>query len=142
MTDEVGEHFRISLVVWMTGALVAVVVGVALFSFLVYNQYTSKYTDAMVDSTTGSLLQLTRHSSVTCPTAYASISASIDRVDRVEFVNASGTSEILYDHNNLGLDNLISLMTGVNTVKNVRVEITQSVINGSMICVKLTEVDR
>lgn len=140
MTDEVGQHFRISITVWMIGALIAVVVGVSLFSFNIFNRYTGKYSDAMVGATTSSIYQLARQSSVTCPAVYASVTASIAEIDEVVFIKENGSVEVIYDFMQSDSDKLISLMTGGNVNKNVRVEITQSFNSPNMIVVKLTEV--
>lgn len=142
MTGEVSEHMRLSLTVWMTGALLSAVVGVAVFSLFVFNDYTGKYSDAMVQSTTSSIYELSRIQSVTCPQAYSALSASIDEVAAVTYQRSNGTTTVLYQYNDASKDNLISLMTGSMTIKNVRVSIETKPATGHLLHIKLEEVDR
>lgn len=137
MTDEFSEHMRLSLMVWMTGAFLGVVVGVVIFSLLVMNQRTDKYSTAMVQATTSGLYDLAVESQVSCPSVYSAISASASEINRV-YVKWHGSSNyvILYDYMN-NTDSLITLMTGMNATKNVRITLTQ---NKNLLDVYLEEV--
>ncbi len=139
MTDEFSEHMRLSLMVWMTGAFLGVVVGVVVFSLLVMNQRTDKYSTAMVQATTSALYDLSVESQVSCPSVYSAISASASEINKV-YVKWDGASDyvVLYDYMN-NTDNLITLMTGVNATKNVRITLTQ---NKNLLDVYLEEVVR
>ena len=141
MDGEVGESFRISLVVWMTGAFLAVIVGVVTFTLLVYNRQTGKYADAMIAASESSVYELVTQPFVSGPTCYANISASIGQVNTV-YVKYDGQSANtkVYDYNT-SYDNTISLMTGKNATRNFRVEI-QNHSHSTLIDVYLTEVKR
>ncbi len=142
MTDETGQHLRISITVWMTGAFITVVVGVTIFALLIFNKYTGKYSDTMVSATSSTIYQLTSESWVTCPTAYSAVSSSINEIGTVTLKLVSGTSLVVYDYKDPHSDNLISLMTGPNTTRNVRVVIDDSTRSPGLVDVVLEEVVR
>lgn len=143
MTDETGESLRLSMTVWMTGALLAVVVGVTVFSLLIFNRYTSRYSDAMIQATASTLYNLSMQTSVTCPQAYSSITAAIAEVDRVMVKMDGETSySVYYSYDDLNSDRMIELMTGINSTKNVRLTIESSNRSPAMVVIKLEEVVR
>lgn len=143
MTDEVGQHLRISLTVWMIGAILGVVVTVTAVALSVFNNYTGKYSDAMVQATEGGIYALAAQSSVTCPQAYATITASISTVDQVKVSLSGAVSNVVYyDYQDPTKDRMVQLMSGANAIKNVRLEITPSTRNKGMIIITLTEVVR
>lgn len=143
MTDEVSEHMRMSLTVWMIGGLLMAVVGVTVFSLLIFNNYSNKYSDAMVQSTTSAIYEMSRQQSVTCPQVYSAVSASISEVATVKVKMSGDTGyRTVYTFNDPNGDNLISLMTGVTATKNVRMTIDPSDRYPSMIDITLEEVVR
>lgn len=142
MTDEVGEHMRISMTVWMTGALLAVVVGVAAFSLLVFNNYTTKYSEAMVGATTSPIYALAAEPSVTCPACYSAIDSSISEVEKVLVkFKGQGAYSVYYDYRNVD-NRLLELMTGANSTKNMRLSVQPSTSNTGLVVVTLEEVTR
>lgn len=142
MTDETGQHLRISITVWMTGVFITVVVGITVFAMLTFNMYTSRYSDAMVSATSSTIYQLTNESWVTCPSAYSAVTASINEVKTVTLKLASGVTLVLYNYGDPNSDELISLMTGPNTTRNVRVIIEQASNYSGLVDVVLEEVIR
>lgn len=143
MNDTVSEHMRISLTIWAAAMLLAVVVCVATFCLLVFDNYTGKYSDAMVSATSSSIYDLAKQRSVTCPQCYSSITASINLIDTVELRLTGQAAKVVYDFKTADDgDNLMTLMTGPTSIKNVRMSITQSTDSPGMINIVLEEVHR
>ncbi len=115
MTDEVSEHTRIALTVWMTGALLAVVCGVAVMCLSILNSYTGKYSDTILASTDSTVFALQGNEAVPGAIIYSSATESINSIDCVYIQNGDGTKYYLYVYNDVDQQNLIKLMT---TYKN------------------------
>jgi hypothetical protein len=134
MQDEVSSSFHIAIIVWMTGAMISVVLGVLVMSLNILINYSSKYSDAMAGAASASIVDLAGDDATPGAIVYSSISTSIDTIDAVRI-----GSTYIYKYNDNNCQNLMRLMT---TYKNKRykVSITTGEINRALRTVILTEV--
>lgn len=142
MNDVVSTHYHISITVYFTAALLAVVVSVASFSLIVFNNYTNKYATAMVDSTNSALYDLAAQKKVSCPQAYSAINTSLSIVNKVTLKLDGKAEETIYQYSvgNESEHGLMRLMTGILSTKNVRITITPAPRTSNMIDIELVEV--
>lgn len=140
MTDEVSEHTRIALTVWMTGALIAVVSGVLIMSLKILNEYTGKYNTAVMASADSTVNGL-QGSVVPGAIVYSSVSESLGSIDRVYILDDDGTKYDLYVYNDINKQNLIKLMTTYKN-NNYTIKVTDGEFVNSLRTVILQEVVR
>lgn len=120
MTEEVSTSFHISFTVWATAALVGTLAVVLTCSLLAYNNYTNKYSDAMIAASKSHLLDVVHEPYVSAPQAYSSISEAVNEISTVTY-----DGSLIYDIST-NLDNSIVLLNGNTSIKNVEVKVVQS----------------
>lgn len=142
MNDVVSSHFHISITVYFTATLLAVVVGVASFSLIVFNNYTDKYTTAMTDSTNSALYDMASQKKISCPQAYAAINTSLSIVNKVTLKLDGEAEKVIYEYSvgNESERDLMKLMTGTTSTKNVRMYVSPAPKMANMINIELVEV--
>lgn len=125
MTEEIGAHFRISIVIVMTASLVGVVAAVLVFSLKNFGNQTEHYSTAMTMSATASIHDLQKERYVTCPQAYSSIVEAGDEIREVIYYETKdGTGKTIYKYDG-SVDNLIWLLTTEQSRENVRIVLEQ-----------------
>lgn len=135
MTDEVSTSMHISIVVWMTGALLGVVVGVLIMSLSILRDYTDKYSDAIVNSANAGIVDAVKEEAQPGAIVYSRIENSINSIDVVK-IDGVG---YIYKYNDPNCQNLMSLMTTYKN-KKYKIAVTNGELVGTLKTVILTEV--
>lgn len=128
MTDELGEHFRVSTLMIFTAGLLSAVIVVLVFSLINFRSYTGRYTNAMEMSAVTSIVDLQAERFVTCPQAYASIIEAGGEVRTVTYVDKDGNARELFNYRTVG-DDLVWLISAKQSRTNVRVIVNKSTDN-------------
>lgn len=115
MDEDVSVSFRISIVVWMTGALVCIVAGVLSLTLSVLNNYVNKYADTMVMSAENTIVSLVGVEAVPGAIVYKNIEASIESIDAVLISTDNdgnyNNDTLIYKYDTVDFSGLMSLMT-------------------------------
>lgn len=142
MTDELGEQFRISVLIVFMGALLTAAIIVLIFSLDVLQEQGGRYNTAIHVSATSSIKDLQNQRYVSCPQAYASIVEAGDEIREVIY-HTSDTDTLgrtIYTYKQVDND-LLFLLTTEQTRTNVKVRIEREPSNTPpLVIVHITKV--
>lgn len=114
MSEDVSAYTRTAVTVFCASALCAAAVNVMVMSMHILNNYTNKYTFTLTTTVAGSFADLAMNKSTVCPVVYCAVDQAISSVAKVT-LKYGDTTEVLYNYEEPGSDNLIRLMTAYRT---------------------------
>lgn len=116
MAEEVGTYIRVAVLMVFTASFLSAIVNVTIMGIGIMNSYNNKYTNGLVTSVEGSVLDLSAEDKVAAPIVYSALIQSINEFDAVEIgsINNNGvwtTSEIIYKYDDTSKQNLEILLS-------------------------------
>ena len=126
MQDEFSTSMRVAVTVWATGAMLGVVCGILSMSLSLLRDYSGTYNDAVVASTSASILAATRDDPQPGAVLYSRVEESLNCVDAVKI-----NSTYIYKYNDKNCQNTICLLTTYKN-KKFRVRVVEGVLNKSL----------
>ena len=135
MTDEVSVSFHISILVMCTAALLSAVIGISTMSLNIMRNYSDKYNQAIGLATESGVYALAQNGEAPMPVIYSTLLEGVNTIDRVR-VNDGVTSTVIYEYNNINIQNLTILLSKYRT-NNGRVTVSVGELNRSLVTVNV-----
>lgn len=135
MTDEVSVSFHISILVMCTAALLSAVIGISTMSLNIMRNYSDKYNQAIGSATESGVYALAQNGEAPMPVIYSTLLEGVNTIDRVR-VNDGATSTVIYEYNNINIQNLTILLSKYRT-NNGRVTVSVGELNRSLVTVNV-----
>lgn len=135
MTDEVSVSFHISILVMCTAALLSAVIGISTMSLNIMRNYSDRYNQAIGSATESGVYALAQNGEAPMPVIYSTLLEGVDTIDRVR-VNDGATSTVVYEYNNINIQNLTILLSKYRT-NNGRVTVSVGELNRSLVTVNV-----
>lgn len=135
MTDEVSVSFHISILVMCTAALLSAVIGISTMSLNIMRNYSDKYNQAIGSATESGVYALVQNGEAPMPVIYSTLLEGVNTIDRVR-VNDGVTSTVIYEYNNINIQNLTILLSKYRT-NNGRVTVSVGELNRSLVTVNV-----
>lgn len=135
MTDEVSVSFHISILVMCTAALLSAVIGISTMSLNIMRNYSDKYNQAIGSATESGVYALVQNGEAPMPVIYSTLLEGVNTIDRVR-VNDGATSTVIYEYNNINIQNLTILLSKYRT-NNGRVTVSVGELNRSLVTVNV-----
>lgn len=135
MTDEVSLSFHISILVMCTAALLSTVIGISTMSLNIMRNYSDKYNQAIGSATESGVYALAQNGEAPMPVIYSTLLEGVNTIDRVR-VNDGATSTIIYEYNNINIQNLTILLSKYRT-NNGRITVSVGELNRSLVTVNV-----
>ena len=140
MSEDVSTSIRVSVVVYLTASVLAIVVGILGSSIRTLNNFTDKYNIAVNGAAVETIYMTGARETYAGTLVYSKVMAALNTIDKVDLKGASGTWNTIYI---LG-DNESGLMTFMAENKNKKY--TLRTVRGehipTMTTVKLEEVEK
>lgn len=127
MSDDLSEHFRLSITVVFAAALIASVVNVTVMCMGIMDRYVDKYSSTIVISSTVQLADISNNKRVAAPIAYSSLCRAEGELNKVIVIDGEEEIEIFNVgfHGTNYINNLGVLITKYST-KNVKLTIERN----------------
>ena len=135
MTDEVSVSFHISILVMCTAALLSTVIGISTMSLNIMRNYSDRYNQAIGSATESGVYTLAQNGEAPMPVIYSTLLEGVNTIDRVR-VNDGATSTVIYEYNNINIQNLTILLSKYRT-NNGRITISAGELNRSLVTVNV-----
>ena len=135
MTDEVSVSFHISILVMCTAALLSAVIGISTMSLNIMRNYSDKYNQAIGSATESGVYALAQNGEAPMPVIYSTLLEGVNTIDRVR-VNDGVTSTVIYEYNNINIQNLTILLSKYRT-NNGRITVSVGELNRSLVTVNV-----